>query len=93
MVTVMQRVAATATVWGGELNERGQRFLQRARDERGQTAAEYMGILLLVAVIIAAVVVSGIPGQIKGAIEGIITDISTGSKPEGVEGAPAPPAE
>ena len=35
---------------------------KRAKDEEGQTAAEYMGVLLLISVIIAAVVKSK-PGE------------------------------
>ena len=36
---------------------------ERVRDQRGQTAAEYMGILLVVAVIIGAIATSGVGGQ------------------------------
>ena len=49
---------------------------QRAKDPRGQTAAEYMGVLLLVAAIITAVVASGVGGKIKSAIETQVSDIS-----------------
>ena len=34
------------------------------RDERGQTSAEYMGVLLVVAVIVGALLFSGLPGAI-----------------------------
>jgi Flp pilus assembly pilin Flp len=53
---------------------------ERARDERGQTAAEYMGILLIVAVIIGAVATSGIGGKISGLIGDMIDSISSGDK-------------
>lgn len=50
-------------------------LLARLRGTRGQTSAEYMGALLLVAVIVAALV-SGLPAQIAGrtssAVEAII---------------------
>jgi pilus assembly protein Flp/PilA len=85
MVTVMQKAAAAATVWGSEFRER---CGDRAREERGQTAAEYMGILLVVGVIIAAVATSGIGEDIVNAIKGIITDITGGTDPRGGGGAP-----
>ncbi|HWK27472.1 MAG TPA: hypothetical protein VNS09_12970 [Solirubrobacter sp.] len=44
---------------------------ERARENRGQTAAEYMGVLVVVAVIIAAVVAAK-PGD---AIGGFINDL------------------
>ena len=53
---------------------------QRAREQRGQTAAEYMGILLIVAVIIGAIATSGVGGKISGLIGGMIDSISTGDK-------------
>ena len=51
-------------------------MLARLRGTRGQTSAEYMGALLLVAVIIGALLASGLPAQIAGrassAVEAII---------------------
>jgi hypothetical protein len=48
---------------------------ERARDPKGQTAAEYMGVLLLVSTIIAAIFVSK-PGEaIAGKIGEMITKI------------------
>jgi Flp pilus assembly pilin Flp len=52
----------------------------RAREQRGQTAAEYMGILLIVAVIIGAIATSGIGGKISGLIGNMIDSISSGDK-------------
>jgi Flp pilus assembly pilin Flp len=52
----------------------------RAREQRGQTAAEYMGILLVVAVIIGAIATSGIGGKISGLIGDMIDSISSGDK-------------
>src|SRR5204863_153329 len=53
---------------------------ERAREQRGQTAAEYMGILfiisaLIVAVVIAAVVKSGIAGTIGHRIGELVDSI------------------
>ena len=53
---------------------------ERARENRGQTAAEYMGILLIVAVIIGAIATSGIGGKISDLIGGMIDSISSGDK-------------
>jgi pilus assembly protein Flp/PilA len=47
----------------------------RVLDERGQTASEYMGILLVVAVIIAAVVKSGVAGSISDRIGELVDQI------------------
>jgi Flp pilus assembly pilin Flp len=52
----------------------------RAREDRGQTAAEYMGILLVVAVIIGAIATSGIGGKISGFIGTLIDSINSGKK-------------
>jgi Flp pilus assembly pilin Flp len=55
---------------------------QRLKDEaRGQTAAEYMGVLLLVGAIITVVVTSGVGGHIQKAIFDAITNISN-QKPD-----------
>ena len=60
----------------------GHGLAERVKEEaRGQTAAEYMGVLLLVAAIISVVVTSGIGGEIKDAISKQITDIK-GSRDE-----------
>ena len=56
------------------------RIVERAREERGQTAAEYMGILLIVALIIGAIVTVGIGNKIADLIDGMITSISSGDK-------------
>jgi hypothetical protein len=46
------------------------------RQERGQTAAEYMGVLLLVAVIAGAIATSGIPGAIAGGVSRAVCAIA-----------------
>jgi hypothetical protein len=54
---------------------------ERAREQRGQTAAEYMGILFIVAVIIAAIVATPLAGNIASRVGTIVDDIGKGSKP------------
>jgi Flp pilus assembly pilin Flp len=55
---------------------------ERAREQRGQTAAEYMGILLIVAMIIGALFSLGIHTMIKDAVEGFINNIKSGESPQ-----------
>ena len=55
---------------------------ERAREQRGQTAAEYMGILFIVAVIIGAIATSGLGGKINGLVHQFIDAISNGSQGE-----------
>ncbi|GAB6899776.1 hypothetical protein [Kineosporia succinea] len=47
----------------------------RRRDDRGQTAAEYMGIVVIVAIIIVAIATSGIGTTIAGNITTKISQI------------------
>jgi Flp pilus assembly pilin Flp len=60
---------------------------ERAKENPGQTAAEYMGVLLLIAVIIAAIVGSGMGGEVAKALKGKVTDISNTPKPDCTKGA------
>ena len=53
---------------------------ERTRDQRGQTAAEYMGILLIVALIIGALVSLDVDGKIKTAVGDFIDNIKNGDK-------------
>ena len=54
----------------------------RLADDRGQTAAEYMGILFIVAIIIGAIVAAGIHKDIADAADSLIEDISGGGRDE-----------
>jgi Flp pilus assembly pilin Flp len=54
---------------------------ERARDNRGQTAAEYMGILFIVAVIIAAIVATPLADNIAKRVGTIVDNIGKGTKP------------
>jgi thrombospondin type 3 repeat protein len=60
------------------------RMLARLRGVRGQTSAEYMGALVLVAIIIAAVVT--VVPQIGDRVSGTIDAISKGELPSGTAG-------
>ena len=55
------------------------RLLSRLRGTRGQTSAEYMGALLLVAVIIGALLATGIPAQIANRMLGSVDAIAGGN--------------
>jgi DNA/RNA non-specific endonuclease/Bacterial TSP3 repeat len=46
------------------------------RDERGQTAAEYMGVLLLVALIIGAIVGTGVAGAVADGVSRAVCTIA-----------------
>jgi hypothetical protein len=55
----------------------GHGLVERVKNEdRGQTAAEYMGVLLLVGAIITIVVTSGVGKHIRDAIVGAVDNIS-----------------
>ena len=57
--------------------------MSRARSETGQTAAEYMGVLLVVSVIIAGVSQAGIGDQIVEKMKGLVNAIAAGEKGQG----------
>ena len=60
----------------------GHGLVERVKDEtRGQTAAEYMGVLLLVGAIITIVVTSGVGEEVKKQILAAIKGIAD-SKPD-----------
>ena len=53
---------------------------ERAREQRGQTAAEYMGILLVVAVIIGALIAADVDGKIAKAAGDMVDKIAGGNE-------------
>jgi Flp pilus assembly pilin Flp len=63
------------------LQAMAQSLAERARDQRGQTAAEYMGILFIISAIIATVVLSHLDDAIKTRLHEIVTAIGKGEKP------------
>ncbi|BAG19351.1 MULTISPECIES: Flp family type IVb pilin [Streptomyces] len=48
-----------------------------AAKDRGQTAFEYLGIILVVVAIIGAIAASGIGGNISSRIDGLVTSITS----------------
>ena len=52
----------------------------RVADQQGQTAAEYMGILLVVAVIIGALIAADVDGKIADAANKMVDKISGGKE-------------
>jgi hypothetical protein len=58
------------------LSTASRRTLKQRRDDRGQTAAEYMGIIVVVAAIIAAIIAAGIPALIVNGITAAIGEIA-----------------
>jgi hypothetical protein len=61
------------------------------RSDRGQTAADYMGVLLVVALIVGALLAAGIPANISGAVEQAICRIA-GDACDGGDGGGSPDA-
>jgi hypothetical protein len=60
------------------------------RSQRGQTAGEYMGVLLLVAVIIGAFISADVDGQISKAAKDMVALISGGGKNDNGGGTGGP---
>jgi Flp pilus assembly pilin Flp len=67
--------------------------VRRFRHEAGQTAAEYMGVLLVVSVIIAAVSQTGIGTDIKNKMGDLVTSIGIGEDAKKKGAAEAAEAE
>jgi hypothetical protein len=53
-----------------------QALVVRARSQRGQTAAEYLGVLLIVSVIIATLATTDIGHEITGQLSRLVRDIA-----------------
>jgi Flp pilus assembly pilin Flp len=87
MQTIVHRTEEVTLQAYAGLRRFAHSVVDRARDSRGQTAAEYMGLLLVVAVIIGALATSGIGGKISGLANGMIDSVAGGNK-----AAPTAPA-
>lgn len=57
-----------------------ERVQARLADDRGQTAAEYMGILMIIGIIIGALVQFHIGDKIAHGVSGALSDISKDAK-------------
>jgi Flp pilus assembly pilin Flp len=63
------------------LQAMAERLAERMRDDRGQTAAEYMGILFVVSAIIVGVVGAHLGDALKERLGKIVTAIGNGVTP------------
>ena len=63
-----------------QMHGAGVALRNRIEDQRGQTAAEYMGILLVVAVIIGALIAADVDGKIADAANKMVDKISGGKE-------------
>ena len=63
-----------------QMHGAGVALRNRVESERGQTAAEYMGILLVVAVIIGALIAADVDGKIAKAANDMVDKISGGKE-------------
>jgi Flp pilus assembly pilin Flp len=63
------------------LQSMAESIAERGREERGQTAAEYMGILFIISAIIATVVLSHLDNVIKDRLTAIVKAIGNGQNP------------
>ena len=70
----------------GAVKSAGHAVAKRVNDPTGQTAAEYMGILLLISAILVAIFTLHLDTTIKDAVKGAIDGIINGAK------SPAAPA-
>jgi hypothetical protein len=79
----MSDLITTARVNCSLAFETAARHARRLRQDAGQTAAEYMGVLLVVSVIIAAVSTTGIGTDIKNKMSDMVNFIATGDSGKG----------
>ena len=80
MHTITDRTEELAIRTWVALSGAGKALAERARDQRGQTAAEYMGLLFVIALIIGALISLEVPQDIAKAADGLVGDISKGGK-------------
>jgi hypothetical protein len=73
-----RELAIRAHVALHDVASRARNVVERAKEERGQTGAEYMGVLLLVSVIIAALFASGVGKWIAEGVKELVQDIAQG---------------
>jgi Flp pilus assembly pilin Flp len=73
-----RELAIRARVAMHDVARRARDLAERGKEERGQTAAEYMGVLLLVSLIIAALFTSSIGDWITNGVGDLVNDIANG---------------
>lgn len=61
-----------------KMNQSLERLTERLRDESGQTAAEYVGIIVIVAAIIGAIAATGIGDTLANALSDAVDSITGG---------------
>jgi hypothetical protein len=87
MQTIIQRteelVREAAAHTRLALGDAAHAVARRAREERGQISAEFMGLLFIVALVIGAIVALNIHTLISDAIKEFVEDIKSGDTPEG----------
>ena len=79
----MSDFLTTTRVNAGLAFETMRREFRRFRQDAGQTAAEYMGVLLVVSVIIAAVATTGVGNDIKTKMGELVGFIGKGESGKG----------
>lgn len=92
---MQEKLSQTITSVNVRARELGRSARRRLADETGQTAAEYMGILVLVGIVMFAIFQLGIHTTIADAIGDVIDSIAGGEGREAGgggegEGEPAP---
>lgn len=77
MSNITLKTAVRVNGWAGTAVSRIQKRYETA--DRGQTAFEYLGIILVVVAIIGGMVASGIGAAITTRITGLVNSITAGS--------------
>lgn len=76
MSNITLKTAVGANGWAATMVSRLQKRYETA--DRGQTAFEYLGIILVVVAIIGGMVASGIGAAITTRITGLVTSVTAG---------------
>ncbi|MCA1221939.1 hypothetical protein [Streptomyces sp. 8L] len=76
MADTTKRLAARARTYAGTWANTTTQALKR-RSDRGQGSIEYLGIIILVALIIVAVVATGIDGTIADALKSAVAKVTS----------------
>ncbi|MEW1797015.1 hypothetical protein [Streptomyces niveus] len=79
MSNVTLKAATNAKVYVGSWTNTAVEAMKR-RSDKGQGAVEYVGVIVLVALIIAAIVGSGVADDIAKGLKTKVTEILSGKK-------------